>query len=358
MINRWREALQLLIDPMSLLALLTAVVLIALYGVNSRLLTLVVALPYAALGAVGLYVYQSRAVDKAEQPSEAEPESDQDLALITTRMGNAVDGLLRATNAINEVTHSQASSTEEQATVVTSANELLDDFLSMSERINEQARRVTYTAAETSDISNTGQQAIQQSIASMDDIREQVATIGETIVHLATLTQRIDDIITSVSEIATQSNLLALNASIEAARAGVHGQGFAVVAEEVRTLSQQSTQSAAQVRSILREIQQAMKQTVDATRQGLEDVEIGATRTREANDIMQQLSANVQHSWESVSEIYDVIRNQSDTLEEIAISMDRVQRISQQNHANIRTVETVSASLTRLANEIQRSVLY
>ncbi|PJF39072.1 MAG: hypothetical protein CUN54_09510, partial [Phototrophicales bacterium] len=191
---------------------------------------------------------------------------------VTMQMHVTVDGLVRSVQAINEATQQQSSSAGEQSDVISVTNQLLDDFLKLSERISEQALNVTKTAQATAEISGQGQEAIAQAIVGMDDLREQVAAIGKTIVTLAELTRKIDEIITSVSEIATQSNLLALNASIEAARAGVHGRGFAVVADEVRSLAQQSTQAAGQVRAILAEIQNAMKDTIRATEVGMDGV--------------------------------------------------------------------------------------
>jgi methyl-accepting chemotaxis protein len=250
----------------------------------------------------------------------------------------------------------QSSGASEQAEVIRLTNKLLDDFLRLSENIKQQAHNVNLTAQQTANISQQGQAALTQAIAVMDEIRQRVSEIGETIVVLAKLTRRVDEIITSVSEIATQSNLLAMNASIEAARAGMHGRGFAVVADEVRMLSQQSTQAAGQVRAILVEIQQAMKRTVEATRVGMHGVDAGVSQTREANAVMVQLAGSVTESHEAVSAIYDVIRQQTEGLEEIAISMDRINRITQQNLASTRTVEMVSTNLTRLAAELQATV--
>jgi len=351
------------IDPASLLAVITALFLIGLFGFVQELILLGAAVVYALLAAYGIYRYQTHGTPIVNRQMRYESEAllehtlpPESARTITTRMGVTVDGLVRATSAINEVTAQQSNSAQEQAKVITDANKMLDAFLTLSDHINEQTRSVTRTAQTAAEISERGQEAIVQSIHSMADIRQQVEAIGETIVTLAKFTRRIDEIITSVSEIATQSNLLALNASIEAARAGVHGRGFAVVADEVRTLAQQSTQSAAQVRDILGEIQKAMKETINATQLGIENVDVGASRTREANDVMVTLSESVRNSREAVNDIYQVIRQQAKGLEEIAISMDRIQQITQQSLASTRTVETVSTNLTRLANDLQQVV--
>jgi len=215
---------------------------------------------------------------------------------------------------------------------------------------------VTETAQQAADISGQGQGAITEAIEGMNTIRAQVEAIATTILELAKLTRKVDAIISSVSEIATQSNLLALNASIEAARAGAHGRGFAVVADEVRTLAQQSTQAAREVGAILVDIQAAMKETVKATEMGMEGVNAGMSKTQEANSVMVQLAANVNASHDAVRSIYGVIRQQAEGLEEIAISMERIDRITQQNLASTRMVETVSTNLTRLAGDLQQTV--
>jgi methyl-accepting chemotaxis protein len=297
------------------------------------------------------------------EPSTPSPDTGQPVMLLglplsesAMQVQTTIDGLVLASQAINEVTSMQAESAREQAQVIEVANKRLDDFLTMTERITAQAQQVTQVANRAAAMSESGQSAIAATIATMDDIRAQVDAIGTTIKRLAELTQRIDDIINSVSEIATQSNLLALNASIEAARAGAHGRGFAVVADEVRTLASQSTQSAEQVRAILGEIQAAMKQTIIATQAGMANVEQGRARTQVARDVMLQLSSSVSEARAAVQEIASVLRRQSEGLEEIAMSIDRVERISQKSIDSIRTVEMVSGNLTRLANDLVQAV--
>lgn len=348
-------------DSTSLLALATALLLIVLYAGIGHPLLLAAFIPYTLLAALGIFSHQQ----KLANGEKAKPEEDlstkslipnTNIETLATRMSVTVDGLVRATHAINDVTSQQASSAQEQAEVIGTTNSMLDKFLVLSEQISERARSINQTAQTAADISENGQHALADTLSSMDDIRHQVEAIGDTIVTLARLTGRIDEIIRSVSEIATQSNLLALNASIEAARAGTHGRGFAVVADEVRALAQQSTESAAAVRSILGEIQKAMKDSVQAAQSGMDNVESGVSKTREANMVIIQLADSVKQSREAVGSIYEVIRQQANGMEEIAISMDRIQLITRQNLASTRTVESVSANLTRLASDLQMVV--
>lgn len=288
------------------------------------------------------------------KPAQTAAESDEaSPGALTTQIRMTADGLFRATEAMNEVTLQQSGGAAEQAEAISMTNTLLENFLKLSEQIREQARSVTLMAGHTAEFSEKGQSSIREAIIGMTDIRAQVSAIAQTIVKLSQLTRRIDEIIMSVSEIATQSNLLALNASIEAARAGVHGRGFAVVADEVRSLAQQSTQAARQVRAILEEIQKAMKETVEATQEGTRGVDAGVLRTQEADKVMMHLSQNVSESYKAVKAIYEVIRQQMEDLEQIAIGMERIERITQQNLTSTRMVETVSSNLKRLSADLQ-----
>ncbi|MCU0513363.1 MAG: methyl-accepting chemotaxis protein [Anaerolineae bacterium] len=356
------------IDATSLLALVTALLLLALLLIIQHPLLLPAALVYALGGLYGVATFRPPApalpasaaaagehlpIATLEVPMVKMPGSDSSLNAIVMRLGVTVDGLVRASHAINAVTTQQAQSAEEQSQVIKTTTGRLDHFLSLSDRISQQARQVIVTADQAAETSLSGEAAIQQSMLSMDDIRTQVQVIGETIVKLARLTRRIDEIITSVSEIATQSNLLALNASIEAARAGVHGRGFAVVADEVRSLAGQSTAAAGQVRAILVQIQQAMKETVQATELGVQNVSEGVTRTGEARQVMLQLSGSVQASRDALRDIYQTMQQQANGMEEIAISIERLDRLAAQSLASTRTVEMVSTSLSRLASDLQ-----
>jgi methyl-accepting chemotaxis protein len=297
-----------------------------------------------AAGAVMLRQYDIPS-EQAEVPAPLQPAAgqfDQTISLLSS-----------AVESINQVTAQQVSGAKEQADLIGRTNTLLTDFVELSGRVQEQARSLTTSARQASESSESGGVAIRQAMDGMNGIRRRVSTIAGTMRRLSGFTRRIDDIIGSVSEIATQSNLLALNASIEAARAGVHGRGFAVVAEEVRSLSRQSTQSARQVRAILEEIQVTMKQAIEASEQGLQEVDTGLTMTGQADVVMTQLAENVASAQRVVNRVYEIIREQVEGLDEITIGIERMERVTQTNLNSSRSVETITGELTRLAADLQ-----
>ncbi|MCU0482523.1 MAG: methyl-accepting chemotaxis protein [Anaerolineae bacterium] len=259
-----------------------------------------------------------------------------------------VENLRLAARAIAQHVANFNQDADEQERITQQTNQLVDNFLHNAEQIKMQSRTMTQKNAEMRILAKSGKTTIQESATSMGQIRAQVTAIANTIIKLAQLTRRIDEIISSVQEIATQSNLLALNASIEAARAGSHGRGFAVVADEVRSLSKQSNMAAEQVQQILAEIQTAVGQTIRATDSGLQSVEAGLLTVQAVDEVMNRLSDNVNTSEEATSAISELLSVQIRHIEELAIAIDRTNRITQQHLADIPNLGALGDGLAGL----------
>lgn len=351
MIHTLRNRVQTFIPSewLNLVGLGSAVLFLVLYLLGQSGTRAVLGLVVlAGLHAAALVISRARHVSSTTQATNAFVPPAPPVHLLPMS-----DKLARSVTAIHDMTSQQIIGATEQSDMISRTHNLLDDVVNLSQQAQDQSRLLTVTARRTAETSESGQAAIQQAIQGMNQIRTQVSAIAGTILALAQFTQRIDDIITSVSEIAIQSNLLALNASIEAARAGTHGRGFAVVADEVRSLSQQSTTAAKQVRAILGEIQAGMKDTVRATEEGLKGVDAGVVVTQQAEALMIQLAESVAGSHKSVSEVHDITRQQASKLEEIAINIERVERIAQRCMTSAQTIEMTALDLSRLADEIR-----
>ncbi|MBN1967250.1 MAG: hypothetical protein JW910_21535, partial [Anaerolineae bacterium] len=292
--------------------------------------------------------------ERADTEAQTANISRQSLELenLATQISATADGMGRASSAIHLVTTQQSSGARQQAAVITQAIAMLSEFIVLAEQVRSQAREVADLFEQTVEASTRGQETIERAMQGMSQIRIQVTAIANNIASLAVQTRRIDEIITSVGEIATQSNLLALNASIEAARAGGHGRGFAVVADEVRTLAQQSQQAAGQVQVILGEIREAMMQTVQATQSGDQQVDEGMALSQQTGAVITQLAQAVEASTNALRSIVVAIEEQTVGLEQITKSMQNIQNVTQNNLDATRTAEIVAENLNRLSEEL------
>jgi len=161
-----------------------------------------------------------------------------------------------------------------------------------------------------------------------------------------------DSLIATVNDVAEQSNLLAVNAAIEAAKAGEAGRGFAVVAAEVKALAEQSKQATAQVRGILGEIQRATQAAVMAAEQGVKASEAGAGVAGRAGEAIRLLSESLTESAQAAQQIVVSVEQQSVGMDQVALAMQNIQQASAQNLASTRQVDRAAQDLNELAREL------
>jgi methyl-accepting chemotaxis protein len=186
----------------------------------------------------------------------------------------------------------------------------------------------------------------------MTRIEQRVQSIAENILALSKQTQQIGEIITTVSDIATQSNILALNASVEAARAGEHGQGFAVVATEVGNMAQQSRRATAQVREILLEIQNGINATVMATEEGIKVVDQGVRLATGTTSTIKQLADVIDESAQTAMQMVAGGQQQALGVEQIALAMQSINQATQQSLASTKQTKKVAQDLNELAYKL------
>jgi methyl-accepting chemotaxis protein len=205
-------------------------------------------------------------------------------------------------------------------------------------------------------VAKTGKKSVDDAIGGMQGIQERMGFIADRIVKLSEQSQAIGDIIATVNDLAEQSNLLAVNAAIEAAKAGEHGKGFAVVAQEVKNLATQSKQATAQVRNILGEIQKATTAAVLATEQGSKAVETGVKQSGEAGEAIRLLSVSIEESSNSTLQIVTSTQEQAIGMDQIATAIQSINDASNQNLAGSRQIETATRNIYDLNQKLQQLV--
>jgi methyl-accepting chemotaxis protein len=275
---------------------------------------------------------------------------------ITTPVNRAVDALASASAEILSGTTQQAAGMREHSSAVTETVSTVDEVLQTSEQAARRALAVSESSQRAVDVSQSGRKAVDDSVAAMGAVKEQTGSIAESILTLAEQAQAIGEIITSVSDIAEQINLLSLNAAIEASRAGEHGRGFSVVATEIKTLADQSKKATAQVRQILGEIQSATNAAVMVTEQGSKSVNEAIKTVNEAGGTIRRLADIIAEAATAAAQIAASSGQQATGMRQIQQAMQNINQVSVQNLAATTQSEQAAKHLHVLGASLRQLV--
>jgi methyl-accepting chemotaxis protein len=248
------------------------------------------------------------------------------------------------------------SSASETSVAVSQTTTTVEEVKQTTEVNSRKAKQVSDLGRKAVDISRVGSKAVRDAISGMERIHEQVESIADMVVRLSEQNQAIGEIITTVSDLAEQLNLLAVNASIEAAKAGEHGRGFTVVAQEMRSLAEQSKQSTSQVRSILFEVQKAISSAVMATEQGSRAVEVGVNLSSQAGEIIDSLSVSVDESTSAAIQIAASSQQQLIGMDQVFKAMENIREASIQIALSTKQTEAAVRDLNEMGQKNKERV--
>jgi len=230
----------------------------------------------------------------------------------------------------------------------------MEDMSATVEEVAASAEEVATTSQRASDLTETGREATGDAVDELHAIEERSESAAETVERLEAEMEEVDEIVETISEIADQTNLLALNASIEAARAGEAGSGFAVVAEEVKSLAEETQASAAEVETLISGLRDRTDESVAemaAIREGVGD---GVDTVEEAEDALESVAARVSDADDGVQEISGAMDAQASSVSEVTGAVDDLAGVSQQTTAEATTVastaEEQAATLTEVSD--------
>jgi len=260
-------------------------------------------------------------------------------AAATEILASTMQGAAGASQTAAAVSETTATVEEVKQTAVLASDK--------SRRVSDAARHAAGTAAR-------GRQAVEDGSRGMQSVQEQMESIAATIVRLSERSQAIADITATVGSLADQSNLLAVNAAIEAAKAGEHGKGFGVVAQEVRALAEQSRQATRQVREILGDIQKSIGAAVMITEQGSKTVAQGVTQSAEAGDAIRLLAESIADAAEAAAQIAASSQQQLAGMDQVALAMANIHQVSAENAASSRQSEQAAQNLNELGLKLRQ----
>lgn len=266
------------------------------------------------------------------------------------------EGTNRLASAISEISSSVvqlATSSTETSTTIVEVGSTLEEVRHTVQLSDAKAKQVSEQASQASQISMAGKRASEEAVGGMKKINEEMEYVADSIIHLSEQTQNIGEIIGAVNDLTDQSNLLSVNAAIEAAKAGEYGKGFAVVAQEVKSLAEQSKEATSQVRSILNDIQKATSAAVMATERGSKAVKVGMSLTAESGETIATLETTMAESAQTVSQITASSHQQLVGMDQLVMAMENIKDATTQNGDSTKQLENATHDLDELARSLK-----
>jgi methyl-accepting chemotaxis protein len=271
---------------------------------------------------------------------------------IQTRMLDVKTGAEDLTTVAKQV----ASSSSQQSSSTSSMAAAVEEMTVSVNTVSGSAEEARNIAQDAGEIANQGGSIIEQTVKGMGAIAETVAHASKAIEALGQESEQISSVVQVIKEVADQTNLLALNAAIEAARAGEQGRGFAVVADEVRKLAERTTQSTGDISSMVGKIQVSAKEAVAEMEQVVKQVEAGHMLAQDAGARIQTIREGASNVVRVVTEISSALKEQSAASHDIARHVESVAQMTDQNSSAAGNAADGALSLGRLARDVDEIV--
>lgn len=296
------------------------------------------------------------------------PQSDRDLLgnsfatmverlrQLTSQISESVNAVSSSTNQISTSTSQLASSAAQTAVAVTETTTTVEEVRQTAQVTTDKSKHVSENAQRVTETAQVGRTATEAMLDGMQRIRQQMDLVADSMVRLSQQAQAVGQIIATVDDLSAQANLLAVNAAIEASRAGEHGKGFSVVAQEVRSLAEQSKQGTSQVRSILNDIQSATSAAVMATEQSSKAVEDGIRQSGEAGEAIQALANSVEEAAQAATQIAASSQQQLVGMDQVATAMESIKQASDQNAASAQQLQAAATNLRDVGQALRNTV--
>ncbi len=279
-----------------------------------------------------------------------------ELRKLVSRVTTASEQVARATSEAGVVTKDLLTATQKQAAEIRDAGGAVELMTKSIQEVDSSAAQSSEVARRTLEVTERGARAVQNSVSGMDGIREQIQDTSKRIKRLGESSQEIGEIVDLISDITEQTNVLALNAAIQAASAGEAGRGFAVVAEEVQRLAERSAEATKQIGLLVKTIQSDTQDAVAAMEKSTQGVVDGAKLSDAAGQALQEIEKSTRELTDLVNSISVSTQVQTDMAREVAGVMNDILKITEHTSQNTQRTNASVAQLETLASELSSSV--
>ncbi len=278
------------------------------------------------------------------------------LRSVTSQIGAAVHHIQSSSAELQSAANQQATGSKEQASAMNEISTTISELLATSRQIAESARRVAEIAEQTATAAKLGDLTVEKGRESINGIRRQVDVIVHHMLDLGKKSQQIGAVLEIVSELAEQTNILAINATIEAAGAGEAGRRFGVVADEIRKLADRVGGSTKEIRGLIDDVRSAVNTTVMTTETGSKAVEAGADQFGRVASAFSQISGQVSTTTEAAKEIELSTKQQASAVEQVNVAITNVSQATKETEVSTGQTLRTAAELSHLSRELLRLV--
>ena len=243
-----------------------------------------------------------------------------------------------------------------QADEITNTTERLQNMAKSMQEMSGEARRSADVARSSVNVAKRGAQAVRDTIRGMDAMREQIQETSKRIKRLGESSQQIGEIVSLIDDIAEQTNILALNAAIQAATAGEAGRGFAVVADEVQRLAERSAEATKQISELVKNIQSDTNEAVTSMEQATQGVVDGTRLADAAGQALGEIESVSQQLSDLITGMAETAQRQSETASKVSGRMDSIRSVTTETSREAQTTADSIGKLSDLARDLRSSV--
>ncbi|MFM9913539.1 MAG: methyl-accepting chemotaxis protein [Methylophilaceae bacterium] len=280
----------------------------------------------------------------------------QKLSALIGDINTSVYGVFDSSAHLAVASNQVATSSNVQAEATSSVAAAIEELTTSIEQSSANASSAESRANQSRDMATKGANEVQMAADEMSQIAESVNQTAGQMAILGQEAQKIGSIVDTIKDVADQTNLLALNAAIEAARAGEQGRGFAVVADEVRKLAERTAKSAQEITAMVQTIQEYSSKASMSMEQGNVRVSEGVARANKAGQSMREINDSSATVMSAVGDISSALVEQRTASMDIARNVERIAQMTEENSAAVAEVSSAASSLEMLANNLKQTV--